>query len=255
MPKARTFVESATLCMALYLPFLRRFRKYGIEAPMFDFNIAAKISHLAVAFVPVLLGIILHEVAHGWAALRCGDPTARMLGRLTLNPVPHIDPVGTAMFVFTALFSPFVFGWAKPVPVNPRYFRDYRKGMLLVSAAGPLTNMVLAMLFAVCLRLLLFAPAEFLLHTSTGNFLLQMFQMGIIANFTLAWINLIPIPPLDGGHILETLLPGQIALQYQRLERYGFLILILLLASGLINSVLMPLIQWSWTLALTAVGI
>ena len=229
--------------------------KYGMEATMFDASIAAKISHLAVAFVPVLLGIILHEVAHGWAALRCGDPTARMLGRLTLNPVPHIDPMGTARFVFTAMFSPFVFGWAKPVPVNPRYFRDYRKGMLLVSAAGPLTNMMLAMAFAVCLRLLLFAPAEFLVGTSTGKFLLEMFQTGIAANFALAWINLLPIPMLDGGRILETLLPGQIALQFQRLERYGFLILVILLASGILSSLLMTLVRWSWNIALTAVGL
>ncbi len=222
---------------------------------MFDSSIAAKISYLAVAFVPVLLGIILHEVAHGWAALRCGDPTARMLGRLTLNPIPHIDPAGTGMFVFTALFCPFVFGWAKPVPVNPRYFRDYRKGMLLVSAAGPLANMVLAMVFAVCLRLLLLAPSEFLIGTSAGKFLLQMFQTGIAANFALAWINLLPIPPLDGGHILETLLPGQIALQFQRVERYGFLLLVLLLASGVLSSLLMTLVRWSWNLALTAVGL
>ena len=221
---------------------------------MFDASIAAKISHLAVAFVPVLLGIILHEVAHGWAALRCGDPTARMLGRLTLNPVPHIDPLGTAMFVFTAMYSPIVFGWAQPVPVNPRYFRDYRKGMLLVSAAGPLTNMVLAMAFAVCLRLLLFAPAEFLVGTSTGKFLLEMFQTGIAANFALAWINLLPLPPLDGGRILETLLPGQIALQFQRVERYGFLILVLLLASGVLSTLLMTLVRRSWNHALTTVG-
>ena len=222
---------------------------------MSDLHLAAKISYVAVAFVPVLLGIILHEVAHGWAALRCGDPTARMLGRLTLNPVPHIDPAGTAVFVFTALFSPFVFGWAKPVPVNPRYFRNYRRDMLLVSAAGPLSNMVLAMLFAVALRLLLFAPAEFLMNTSTGKFLLEMCQIGISANFALAWINLLPIPPLDGGKILETLLPGQIALQFQRVERYGFLLLVILLASGVMSSILMTLVRWSWNFALTAVGL
>lgn len=222
---------------------------------MFDSSIAAKISYLAVAFVPVLLGIILHEVAHGRAALRCGDPTARMLGRLTLNPVPHIDPAGTAVFAFTALFSPFVFGWAKPVPVNPRYFRNYRRDMLFVSAAGPLTNMALAMIFAVALRLLLFAPADFLVNTSTGRFLLEMCQIGISANFTLAWINLLPIPPLDGGRILEMLLPGQISLQFQRVERYGFLLLVLLLASGVMSSILVPLIQGSWTFALWVVGI
>ena len=107
----------------------------------------------------------------------------------------------------------------------------------------------------VCLRLLLFAPAEFITGTSTGNFLLQMFQTGVVANFALAWINLLPIPPLDGGHILETLLPGQIALQFQRVERYGFIILVLLLASGALSSLLMTLVRWSWNLALTAVGL
>lgn len=222
---------------------------------MFDASIAEKISFLAAALVPVLLGIILHEVAHGWAALRCGDPTARMLGRLTLNPVPHIDPMGIAVFAFTALFTPFVFGWAKPVPVNPRYFRNYRKGMLLVAAAGPLTNMVLAIIFAVLLRLLLFAPAEFLLNASMGKFLLEMCKIGISANFALAWINLMPIPPLDGGRILEVLLPWKISLPLQSVERYGFLLLVLLLASGIMSSILLPLIQGSWNIALRVVGI
>lgn len=255
MPKGAAFVESGGRKRCVRLSFLRRRRKYGIEATMFDSSIAAKISHLTVAFLPVLLGIILHEVAHGWAALRCGDPTARMLGRLTLNPVPHIDPVGLGVFAFTAMFTPFVFGWAKPVPVNPRLFRNYRRGMLLVSAAGPLTNMLLAMTFAALLRLLLFAPADFLVNTAPGEFLLRMCQVGIAANFTLAWINLLPIPPLDGGHILEILLPGQIALQFQRLERYGFLLLVLLIASGALSAVLMPLIRGSWSFALWVFGI
>ena len=222
---------------------------------MFDTTITAKISHLAVAFLPMLLGIILHEVAHGWAALRCGDPTARMLGRLTLNPVPHIDPLGTGMFIFTALFSPFMFGWAKPVPINPRYFRQYRQGMLLVSAAGPLTNFLLAMGFAVCLRVLLLAPSEFLLSSSVGNFLLQMFQSGIVINFVLGWINLLPVPPLHGGRILETLLPPSLSFHFQRYERYFFLLVIVLFAGGMLNPVLMKLVQWSWSMALAAVGL
>jgi len=222
---------------------------------MFDPSIAENITRLTVAFVPVLLGIILHEVAHGWAALRCGDPTARMLGRLTLNPVPHIDPMGMGMFVFTALFTPFVFGWAKPVPVNPRYFRNYRRDMLFVSAAGPLTNILLALTFAACLRLLLFAPVDFILHTAAGKFLFQMFQAGILANFTLAWINLLPIPPLDGGHILEMLLPDRLSMQFRSLERYGFILLALLLVSGAVGFVLTPLIRWSWTFAIRIFGI
>lgn len=222
---------------------------------MFDQSISESIMNLTVAFIPVLLGIILHEVAHGWAALKCGDPTARMLGRLTLNPVPHIDPMGTGMFIFTAMFTPFVFGWAKPVPINPRYFRNLRRDLLIVTAAGPLTNFALAMAFAVCLRLLLMLPAEVLAANAAGRFFFQMFQVGIIANFSLAWINLMPIPPLDGGHILECLLPRKLAWQFQRIERYGFLILFVLLASGVAGSVLLPLIRGSWHMALWMVGI
>ena len=221
---------------------------------MFD-NISESIANLTVAFVPVLLGIVMHEVAHGWAAFKRGDNTAWMLGRLTLNPVPHIDPMGMGMFVFTALFSPFVFGWAKPVPINPRNFRNLRRDLLIVTAAGPLVNFLLAFLFAVALRLLLFAPESFLVGSSLGTFLLKMCQVGVIANFTLAWINLMPIPPLDGGHILECLLPPRAASALARVERYGFLILVVLLASGTMSSILLPLIRGSWNFALWAVGI
>ena len=223
---------------------------------MFDQSISESISRLAVAFVPVLLGIILHEVAHGWVALKRGDPTAWMLGRLTLNPVPHIDPMGMGMFAFTALFTPFVFGWAKPVPVNVRYFRNPRKDMLLVSASGPLTNITLALLFGLALKLLLtFAPHDFLLGSSVGKYLLEMFQIGIIANFSLAYVNLIPLPPLDGGHILEGLLPRQLANAFGGVRRYGFLILVVLLASGMLSSILTPLIRWSWNTTLWLYGI
>ena len=223
---------------------------------MFDQSISESISRLAVAFVPVLLGIILHEVAHGWVALKRGDPTAWMLGRLTLNPVPHIDPMGMGMFAFTALFTPFVFGWAKPVPVNVRYFRNPRREMLLVSASGPLTNITLALLFGLGLKLLLtFAPHDFLLGNPVGKFLLEMFQIGIIANFSLAYVNLIPLPPLDGGHILEGLLPRQLANAFGGIRRYGFLVLVVLLASGLLSSILTPLIRWSWNTTLWLYGI
>ena len=223
---------------------------------MFDQSISESISRLVVAFVPVLLGIILHEVAHGWVALKRGDPTAWMLGRLTLNPVPHIDPMGMGMFAFTALFTPFVFGWAKPVPVNARYFRNPRKDMLLVSAAGPLTNIALALLFGLALKLLITsAPHDFLIGSPVGKYFLEMFQIGVIANFSLAFVNLIPLPPLDGGHILEGLLPRRLAYAWNGIGRYGFLILVVLLASGMLSSVLTPLIRWSWNSTLLLFGI
>lgn len=116
---------------------------------MLDIDLAVSIKRLSVAFVPLMLGIILHEVAHGWAALKRGDPTAAMLGRLTLNPVPHIDPMGLFVFVLTSLTGPFVFGWAKPVPINPRNFRNIVKDTMLVSFAGPATNFLLSIGFAV----------------------------------------------------------------------------------------------------------
>lgn len=122
---------------------------------MLDIDLAVSIKRLSVAFVPLMLGIILHEVAHGWAALKRGDPTAAMLGRLTLNPVPHIDPMGLFVFVLTSLTGPFVFGWAKPVPINPRNFRNIVKDTMLVSFAGPATNFLLSIGFAVLLRLLI----------------------------------------------------------------------------------------------------
>lgn len=221
---------------------------------MLTSNLSAGLVDLATAFVPVLLGIVLHEVAHGWVASLRGDKTARMLGRLTLNPLPHIDPMGLLMFVFTALFTPIVFGWAKPVPVNARNLKNPRQDMMLVSAAGPLTNMILALLFALGLGLVvLLAPAEATLTGGVWAFLFRMFRVGMIANFGLAWINLLPIPPLDGSHIVEGLLPPRLGWQYARLGRYGFLILLVLLMSGAAGMILLPLIQISVNGALSLV--
>ncbi len=224
---------------------------------MFNFDLHTSISRLAVAFVPVVLGIILHEVAHGWVASLRGDQTARMLGRVTLNPLPHIDPMGLGMFVLTAL-SPmgFIFGWARPVPVNPRNFRSPRLDDILVSAAGALTNMALAVLFAILLRVSLsLVPPEVFTSSGTARFFLNMFMTGVVANFGLAWVNLLPIPPLDGSHILANLLPGPLAYQYQSLGRYGFLILIALLMFNILGAVVVPLIDISVRLVFSLVGL
>ena len=197
---------------------------------MLDIDLAVSIKRLSVAFVPLMLGIILHEVAHGWAALKRGDPTAAMLGRLTLNPVPHIDPMGLFVFVLT----------------NPRNFRNIVKDTMLVSFAGPATNFLLSIGFAVLLRLLIeFFPLGEWQGNTVWDFFFLMFQTGVVVNIGLGWLNLMPIPPLDGSKILWGVLPPKLGFQYMQLERYGFLVLILLLMTGALGYVLYPLIQFS----------
>lgn len=223
-----------------------------MKSMLSSFNFIA----LAYSLIPLLLGIILHEVAHGYVAYLHGDKTAYMLGRLTLNPIPHIDPVGIGVFVLTALTSPFVFGWAKPVPVNPRYFKNPRKVMMLVSLAGPLTNMILAVAFATILSAIVhFVPPATIQGNKTVSFIFHMCYAGVFINFTLAWLNLLPIPPLDGSHILEGLLPQDLAIKYASLERYGFLILIVLLFTNILGKILSPLISTSVSLTFTILGL
>ncbi len=193
---------------------------------------------LSVILFPVMLGIILHEVAHAYAADYCGDSTAKMLGRLTINPVPHIDPMGTLFLVLTAISGSFIFGWAKPVPTNPRNFtrvKSLKAGMMYVALAGPLTNFILAVVFTFLLKFyLLFASPEFML-SSTGTFLREMFFAGITINLVLGIVNLIPIPPLDGSHILANFLPYPLDSQYMSLGRYGMVILLLLIMLNVIG--------------------
>ncbi|MEW6447548.1 MAG: site-2 protease family protein [Bacillota bacterium] len=177
---------------------------------------------IALAFV---VGITLHEFAHGWAANKLGDPTARYAGRLTLNPIAHLDPIGTvlvpALLVVTG--SRFVFGWAKPVPINPNNFRDRRQGIILVSLAGPIGNLVVALAGAVLFRLMAAT-------SSAASVLVWM----VYINVFLAFFNLIPVPPLDGSKVLAGLLPGrQEWLIY--LEQYGMIILLLLIFTGVIG--------------------
>ena len=214
---------------------------------MFNVDLVAAIQRLSVAFVPLMLGIILHEVAHGWAASKRGDPTAAMLGRLTLNPLPHIDPTGLFVFVLTSLTSSFIFGWAKPVPINYRNFRTPVKDIMLVSFAGPAVNFLLAVFFALLLKLLVSVWSPEVWQTNTvWHFFFLMFQTGIVVNFGLAWLNLIPIPPLDGSKILWGLLPPKIGYSYMQMERYGFIILIVLLMTGFLGKILYPLIELSF---------
>ena len=205
---------------------------------MMDFDIFATVQRVSVIFIPALLGIILHEVAHGWVADKLGDPTARFMGRLTINPLPHIDPLGLAVFVLTSALGGFVFGWARPVPVNPRHFRDPIKGMMLVALAGPGTNLLLAVGMTALLRGFLdFNPAV----GPTSEFIAKALFYGASINIGLACLNMLPIPPLDGSRVLAYFLPPGVAARYMSVERYGMVILVGLMAAGLLDRLLLPL--------------
>ncbi|MGE4543937.1 MAG: site-2 protease family protein [Pedobacter sp.] len=194
---------------------------------------------LSIMLVPGLLAITMHEVAHGWVAERFGDPTARLLGRLTLNPVKHLDPIGTLLLFFIG------FGWARPVPVNPGNLRDPRRNMLWVALGGPIANLGLALLSALVLRGLGRLPTG-----SMGNIesmvlepLTLMAAFSLYINVVLAVINLMPVPPLDGGRVLIGLLPQKTAAVVARLEPFGFFIVIFLFFfSPLSERVLLPIV-------------
>lgn len=195
--------------------------------------------------VPVLIAITCHEAAHGFAAWRLGDPTAKLAGRLTFNPIRHVDPMGTIAFplLLVLLKSPFIFGWAKPVPVDPRYFHDPVRGMMLVSMAGPGTNFALAVVFAALFHGLLWL-AQMLggVGLSVIEPLALMARYGVFINLILGLFNLFPIPPLDGAKILAGFLPAQGARWIYDFERYGFIVVILLLMTGVLQSVLLPMV-------------
>lgn len=204
------------------------------------------VQRLAIYIVPLLLGVVCHEVAHGYVAYLQGDPTAKAAGRLTLNPIKHLSPVGSLVFVVLAFVGPFVIGWAKPVPVNPYHFRNLRRGMFLVSLAGPATNLILAVLFALAFHgVVLLAPfSSVSLHNNVLYPLAQICQAGVSINIILALFNLLPLPPLDGSKILASLLPAPIADRYMALERFGMVILLVLLVSGVLWEIIRPVLNF-----------
>lgn len=177
-------------------------------------------------FAAILLSIILHEIAHGFVAKIFGDNTAYNAGRLTINPIKHIDPIGTIILPLMLYLSgtSFIFGWAKPVPINPRNFIDYKKGMLWTAFAGPLSNITLASFLSIFIKTV----------TMTQS-LSGLLSSIIIVNLVLAFFNLIPIPPLDGSRIVDHFLPYRWSLAYNRLDRYGIIILFAMMYFGLME--------------------
>lgn len=205
-------------------------------------DITQNLARMAVAFIPFLLGMVLHELAHGYVAYRLGDPTPKLQNRLTLNPLRHLDVTGSILFVITALTSPFVFGWAKPINVQPRYFKNPRQGMMLISFAGPGANFLLALVFAGLYSLLLQQVFGGVRVSGGMEFCLSAAYMGIWINLTLGWFNLLPIPALDGGHILAGLLPPHLAQKFYSFGKYALIIIILLMVSGAFRYILRPLV-------------
>lgn len=195
---------------------------------------------VAISILPVLFAITLHEVAHGWVARLLGDDTAARLGRLSLNPLYHIDPIGTILIpgMLLLLHIPYIFGWAKPVPVDFNRLRRPRRDMALVAVAGPAANVLMAIFWALVIRMAAIVDVDYVSVP-----LALMGQVGITINIVLMLINLLPIPPLDGGRIAVGLLPYDLAEKLSRIEPYGFFILLGLMYLGLLNAFLGPPMQ------------
>ncbi len=197
------------------------------------------IYNIAVWALPVLFAITLHEVAHGWVANKLGDGTAKMLGRLTVNPLKHIDPIGTILIPLAMVIMQvgFVFGYAKPVPVNTRNLKNPKRDMAIVAIAGPLANLVMAIFWVFVYK---FATA--ISDASIAKGVMAMGQAGILINLVLFIFNLLPIPPLDGGRILSGIVPPSVSDMLDKIEPYGFFIVIGLLYFGVLNTILNPVI-------------
>ncbi len=196
------------------------------------------VQKIVVYALPVVFAITVHEAAHGYAARFFGDMTADRAGRISLNPIKHIDPVGTILLpALTLMIGGILFGWAKPVPVDFSRLRNPKRDMLWVAAAGPASNLLMALFWALMINISPSVPANY------SEPLALMGQAGVMINVVLMVLNLLPLPPLDGGRITVSLLPNHLAYKFAQIERYGFIILIVLLVTGVLSSIMEPLIR------------
>jgi len=194
-----------------------------------------------ITFVVLIFSLSIHEAAHAWTADRLGDPTARLLGRISLNPAVHVDPIGTIVFPLIALLTNVpVLGWAKPVPVNITRLRGHwKRKYMLIAAAGPASNLVLAVIAALVLRVLPGTTLEPTVDAALAPLILFL-QLAVYLNVVLAVFNMVPVPPLDGGNVVAGLLQGPVADMYERLRPYGFLILYGLMFTGVLTTIISP---------------
>jgi Zn-dependent protease len=216
-------------------------------------DVAHLIQLIALYAIPGIFAITLHEAAHGYAARHFGDLTAYQAGRISLNPIRHIDPIGTLLIPAVVLFASggkFAFGWAKPVPVNFGRLRNPKRDMLWVAAAGPGANLLMAVLWALFFKVVALMPLNYFSEPS-----LRMAEGGIIINLVLMVLNLVPLPPLDGGRIAVSLLPRRLAFQFARIEPYGMIILMVLLFTGVLGAVMLPVISVAWFVLKSIFGI
>ena len=210
------------------------------------------IQKIAVFALPVLFAITLHEAAHGYVARYFGDMTAYAAGRISLNPLRHIDPIGTIVVpLLSLLLTPVMFGWAKPVPVNFANLRNPKRDMFWVAAAGPFSNLAMAMVWGLLLKVAFGLPAD----NPAGEWLMFGGAAGVFVNGIFFALNLIPLPPLDGGRIMVSLLPQRLAWRYAAIERYGFIILLALLFTGILGRILTPLVALSVSAVAAVFGI
>lgn len=208
---------------------------------------------LAIWALPVIFAITLHEAAHGWAAEKLGDKTARMLGRVTLNPIKHIDPIGTLLVPAALLFlGGFIFGWAKAVPVSTRNFKRPERDMAVVAIAGPAANLLMAVLWALVLKLGFILVGN---QPEVGQFLIYSGIAGLSINIILMLLNLLPIPPLDGSRLVSAVLPKPLAWQYNRLEPFGLFILLGLVVLGVVSWLLSGPYQATYRFMLGLIGV